>query len=118
VRGRLLASVLACALVVGGGAGAGFGEAQPVERIMPVDLLPGAAGSPMLPDPPPTASPLRKADVERTAPPAAVGTSPASSPVSFVDREIPASIPARAASPERGYTLKPAGELSDRRSKP
>lgn len=118
MTGRLLASVLACALVVGGGAGAGFGEPRPAEGIMPVDLLPLAAGSPTLPEPPPTASRLRKADIERAAPPAAIGTSPASSPLSFVDREVPASTPARAVSAERGYTLKPAGGLSDTRSKP
>ena len=70
MRGRLLASVLACPLVVGGGAGVGFGEPRPAEGI------------------------------------------------SFVDREVPASSPAGAVSPERGYTLKPAGGLSDTRSKP
>ena len=118
MTGRLLASVLACALVVGGGAGAGFGEPRPAEGIMSVDLLPLAAGSPTLPEPPLAASPLRKVDVERAGPPVAIGTSPASSPLSFVDREVPASSPARAVSIERGYTLKPAGGLSDTRSKP
>ena len=77
VTGRLLASLLVCALVLGAGAGAGFGEPRPAERIMPVDVLPLAAGSPILPEPPPTVGPLRKVDVERPAPPAATGTSPA-----------------------------------------
>jgi hypothetical protein len=86
---------------------------------MPVDLVPLAAGSLSLPEPSPTASPLREAEVERAVLPAAIGTSPASSPVSIVDREAPASSPARAASPERPDTLKPAGELSDNtRTKP
>lgn len=106
MTGRLLASLVVSALVLGSGAGAGFGEPRPAERIMPVDVL--------LPEPPPTVGPLRKVDVERPAPAAATGTSPAFS----VDHWVPASSPARTASPERADSLKPAEELSDTRSKP
>jgi hypothetical protein len=107
VIGRLLASLVVGALVLGGGAGAGFGEPRPAERIMPVDVLPLAAGSLVLPEPPPTVGPLRKVDVERPAPPAATGTSPVS-----------VSSPARPESPDRADLLKPAEGLSDTRSKP
>ena len=107
MTGRLLASLIVCALVVGGTAVTGFGEPQPAERIMPV-------GSLLPPEHPATASPLGKAEVKRPEPPAAFGTSPASS----ADREVPVSSPARAASPERPDTLKPGGGLSDTRSKP
>ena len=105
MTGRLLASLIACALVAGGGVGAAFAEPPRAERMMPAgSLIPPEA----------TASPLGKADVERAVPPAPFGTSPALS----VDREIPVSSPASAASPERPDTLKPAGGLSDTRSKP
>jgi hypothetical protein len=114
VRGRLLASLLVCALLVGGGAGVGYGEPRPAERIMPVDVLPLAAGALIHPEPPPTVGPLRKVDVEPSAPPAATGTSP----VFSLDRWVPASSPARAVSPEPADTLEPAGGLSDTRSKP
>jgi hypothetical protein len=105
VTGRLLASLIVWAMVVGGGSGAGFAEPQRADQIMPAgSLIPPEA----------IASPLRKTDVERPAPPAAFRASPASS----VDREVPVSSPARAASPERPDTLKPGGGLSDIRSKP
>jgi hypothetical protein len=71
-------------------------------------------GSLIPPGHPAAASPLSKADVERPEPAAVFGTSPASS----VDREVPVSSPARAASPDRPDTLQPAGGLSDPRSKP
>ena len=101
--GRLLASSLACALLIAGGAGAALGDPRPADRIMP-------AGSSILPEPPPqTVSPLSKADVERPATP---------SPLPSVERWTPVSGPMPTAPPERADTANPAGGLADTRSKP
>ena len=118
MTGRFFGPFLACSLVVGGGASAGFAEGQPAERDMAVGVLPLAAGARSLSEPPPTANSLREAGVERAAPPAAVGTLPVASPASVADRDVPVSSPALAGSPERGDTLERAGELSGTRSKP
>ena len=101
--GRLLASPLACALLIVGGAGAALGDPRPADRIMP-------AGSSILPErPPPSVSPLSKADVERPATPP---------PLPSVERWAPVSDPVPAAPPERADTVNPAAGLPDTRSKP
>jgi hypothetical protein len=109
VRGRLLASLLAGALAIGGAAGAGWGEPGPADRIIPVGAPPLAAGLSTAPDSPPAASPLRAVEGERATPPAA----PEASLGSSVDSSAPAASIERAAAP-----LTPAGGLADIRSKP
>jgi hypothetical protein len=110
VTGRLLASLLASAFLAIG-AGAGFGEPRPAPRLLPAEQLPLGAG---LTKHPASMGPLRRVD----ALPAALPAVKATLPVSSVERDIPASAPARAASSGLADALKPVVEISESRSKP
>jgi len=110
VIGRLLASLLACAFVAIG-ADAGFGEPRPAAPLLPAERLPVSAG--FTEHPAPIGS-LRGAEALPSALPAVKGTPP----VFPAERDVPASTPARAASPGLADTLAPAGEVSESRSKP
>ena len=108
--GRVRALVLACAFAPLG-AGLGFAEPHPVSGLRPAEHLlqriddwdhPAAAGA------------LNGVDALPVVVPAASGALPESS----VERVDSPPAPARAASPGLADTLKPAGEITESRSKP
>ena len=113
MTGRLLASLLVGALAVVGGAGLGWGEPRPADRILPVEAAPIAPGTPMPLDSPSAAGALKPVEIERAA-------SPAEPVVAPVDSQAaPAPSSAQAAAIERAAgALIPVGGLSDLRSKP
>jgi hypothetical protein len=111
VTGRLLASLLVGALAVAGGAGLGWGEPRPADRILPVEAAPIAAGTPMPLDSPSAASALKPVEIERAALPAELVIAPVDQPA--------APVSAQAAAIERAAgALIPVGGLSDLGSKP
>lgn len=113
MKRRLLASLITCAFVAGG-AGAGSGEPQPAQLLLPAERLPLGAGSPGRPEQPTPVSSLTEVGALPSALPAVRGTSL----VPPLDHLAPASIPARAASPGLADGLKPAGGVSEGRSNP
>jgi hypothetical protein len=112
VTGRLFAALLVGALAVAGGAGLGWAEPRPADRILPVEAAPIATGMPMPLDSPAIAGALKPAEVERAAP-AELAVAPADLPAA----PVPSSAPAAAIEPAAG-ALVPVGGLSDLRSKP
>jgi hypothetical protein len=113
VIGRVLAALLACALVTGG-AGAGFGEPRPAPRLLPAERLTHDAVSSGLIEHPTPVGPLTGVEALSSTPPALTGTSP----VFSVGRDVPASPPERAVSPDHADALEPAGKALEGRSKP
>lgn len=111
--GRILAALLACALVTGG-ASVGFGEPRPAPRLAPAERLTQDAGSSALIGHAAPVGPLTGVEALSAAPPGMTGTSA----ISSVDRDVPASPPARAVSPVHAEALEPAGKALESRSKP
>lgn len=111
--GRVVPALLACALVAGN-AGVGFGEPRPAPRLLPAERLSHGASVPGLIEHPTPVSPLSGVEVLSSAPPGMTGTSP----VFPVGRDVPASPPARAVSPDHADALEPAGKALESRSKP
>jgi len=110
---RGLAALLAGVLVAGG-TGVGFGEPRPAPQLLPADRLSHGAVA---------AGPLEHATPVRPlggvdALPAAPRALPGSLPITSVGRDVPASPPARASSPDRADAFSPAGEGSEPRIKP
>ena len=111
--GRALAALLASALVTGG-AGVGFGEPRPTPRLVPAERLTHDAGSSGLIEQAAPVGPLTGVEALSPTPTGRTGTSS----ISSVDRDVPASRPARAVSSDHADALEPAGKALESRSKP
>jgi hypothetical protein len=110
---RVFAGLLACALVTGG-AGVGFGEPRSAPRLLPAEQLTHDAGSPGLVEHAAPVGPLTGVEALSATPPGVTGTSA----ISSVGRDVPASPPARAVSPDRADAFEPAGKTLESRTKP
>jgi hypothetical protein len=113
VTGRLLASLLVGALAVAGGAGLGWSEPRPADRILPVEAAPIAARTPMPLDSRSAAGALKPVEVERAASAPELAIAPVDAPAASVPSSAQAATIERAAG-----ALVPVGGLSDLRSKP
>ena len=111
--GRVLAALIAGALVTGG-AGVGFGEPRSAPRLLPAERLTHDAGSSGLIEHAAPVGPLTGVEALFSTPPGMTGTSA----ISPVDRDVPASPPARAVSPDHADAFEPAGKALESRSKP
>ena len=111
--GRVLAVLLAGALV-SGGAGVGFGEPRPAPRLLPAERLTHDAGSSGIVEHARPVGSLTGVEALSSTPPGMTGTSA----ISSVGRDVPASPPARAVSPDHAEALEPAGKALESRSKP
>ena len=111
--GRVLAALLGCALVTGG-AGVGFGEPRPAPRLLTAERLTHDAGSSRIVEHATPVGPLTGVEALSSASPGMTGTST----IYSVGRELPASPPARAVSPDHAEALEPAGKALESRSKP
>ena len=113
MTGRLFASLLVGVLAVAGGAGPGWGEPRPADRLLPVEAAPIVTGTPLPFDSSSAAGALKPVEVERAAAPAEPAVAPVDPPTA------PAPSSAQAAAIERAAgALVPVGGLSDLRSKP
>jgi len=113
VIGRVLAALLACALVTGG-AGVASGEPRPAPRLVPAERLTHDASSSGLIEHARPVGLLTGVEALSSTPPGMTGTSA----ISPVDRDVPASPPARAVSPDHADAFEPAGKALESRSKP
>jgi hypothetical protein len=113
VIARVVLGLLACALVAGGPR-VGFGEPRPAPPLLPAECLSLGAGSPGLVEHPTPVGPLGGVEALAAAPRATTDAPP----VISVGRDVPASTPSRAASPDHADALEPAGEVSQPRIKP
>ena len=110
---RVLAALLVGALVTGS-AGVGFGEPRRAPRLVPAELLTHDASSSGLIEHAAPVGPLTGVEALSATPQGMTGTSA----ISSVDRDVPASPPARAGSPDHAGALEPAGKPLESRSKP
>jgi hypothetical protein len=92
----------------------GFGEPRLVPGLVPAERLTHAAGSSGLIEHAAPVGPLIGVEALSSTPSGMTGTSA----ISSVGRDVPASPPARAVSPDHAEALEPAGKALESPSKP